>query len=59
MDIEEKKQLLSIYRESLKQLGVIEVRQGARGGSYVKKIDLDNVASQMQQVLQIHWLEIL
>jgi len=37
----------------LKQLGVIEVRQGAKGGAYVKKIDLDNVASQMQQVLQI------
>ena len=39
--------------QSLKQLGLIEVRQGAKGGAYVKKMDLNEVAMQMQKALQI------
>jgi GntR family transcriptional regulator, transcriptional repressor for pyruvate dehydrogenase complex len=37
----------------LEQLGVIEVRQGAKGGSYVRKMDMDEVASQMEKALHI------
>ncbi len=38
---------------SLKHHGVIEVRQGAKGGAYVKKMDIDDVALQMEKVLQV------
>ena len=37
----------------LEQLGVIEVRQGARGGSYVKEMDIGGVASQMEKALHM------
>ena len=37
----------------LEQLGVIEVRQGARGGSYVKEMDFDEVAGQMEKALHM------
>ncbi len=43
-------------RESLRylvQLGVIEVRQGAQGGSYVKEMDMDEVAGQMEKALHM------
>lgn len=43
-------------RESLRylvQLGVIEVRQGAKGGSYVREMDMDEVATQMEKALHI------
>jgi len=38
---------------SLKQHGVIQVRQGAKGGAYVKKMVMDDVAGQMEKVLQM------
>jgi DNA-binding FadR family transcriptional regulator len=38
---------------SLKQLGVIQVRQGAKGGAYVKKMVIDDVAAQMGKILQM------
>jgi DNA-binding FadR family transcriptional regulator len=37
----------------LEQLGVIEVRQGARGGSYVREMDMDEVAGQMEKALHV------
>lgn len=37
----------------LEQLGVIEVRQGAHGGSYVKEMDIDEVARQMEKALHM------
>lgn len=43
-------------REALRylaQLGVIEVRQGARGGSYVREMDMDEVAGQMEKALHM------
>ena len=43
-------------REALRymeQLGVIEVRQGAKGGSYVKEMDLVEVAGQMEKALHM------
>ncbi len=43
-------------REALQyllQLGVIEVRQGAQGGSYVKEMDMDEVAGQMEKALHM------
>ncbi len=43
-------------REALRylaQLGVIEVRQGAQGGSYVREMDMDEVAGQMEKALHI------
>ncbi len=38
---------------SLEQFGVIVVRQGSRGGAYVKKMDLDNVVSQIGNALKM------
>jgi len=38
---------------SLKHHGVIEVRQGARGGAYVKKMEIDEVAQQIEKILQM------
>ena len=38
---------------SLKHHGVIEVRQGAKGGAYVKKMDIDNVVLQIEKVLRM------
>lgn len=43
-------------REALRylaQLGVIEVRQGARGGSYVREMNMDEVAGQMEKALHM------
>lgn len=37
----------------LSQLGVVEVRQGAQGGSYVKEMDIDAVARQMEKALHM------
>ena len=37
----------------LEQLGVIQIRQGAKGGSYVRKMDMDEVACQMEKALHI------
>jgi len=36
---------------SLKHHGVIEVRQGAKGGAYIKKMDIDEVALQIEKLL--------
>ncbi|MBW1779801.1 MAG: FadR family transcriptional regulator [Deltaproteobacteria bacterium] len=38
---------------SLEQFGLIEVRQGSRGGAYVKKMDLDTVVSQIANALKM------
>ena len=38
---------------SLKQHGIIQVRQGARGGAFVKKMVMDDVAVQMGKILQM------
>ncbi|WP_300457224.1 FCD domain-containing protein [Desulfobacula sp.] len=38
---------------SLKQHGIIQVRQGAKGGAYVKKMVMDDVAVQMGKILQM------
>ncbi|MCF8146186.1 MAG: GntR family transcriptional regulator [Deltaproteobacteria bacterium] len=38
---------------SLEQFGMIEVRQGSRGGAYVKKMNLDNVVGQMGNALRM------
>ena len=38
--------------QSLEQFGVIEVRQGSHGGSFVKKVDLDAVLSQKKTPLK-------
>jgi len=38
---------------SLEQFGMIEVRQGSRGGAYVKTMNLDNVVGQMGNALRM------
>lgn len=38
---------------SLEQLGIVEVRQGSLGGSYIKKIDMDAAVEQMANVLRM------
>lgn len=37
----------------LEQFGMIEVRQGSRGGAYVKTMSLDNVVGQMANALRL------
>jgi DNA-binding FadR family transcriptional regulator len=38
---------------SLEQSGVLEVRQGSLGGAYIKEIDLDSIASQIESALRM------
>ena len=39
--------------QSLRQFGVIEVRQGSRGGSYVREMDLNTVLAQTENALKM------
>jgi GntR family transcriptional regulator, transcriptional repressor for pyruvate dehydrogenase complex len=38
---------------SLEQMGILEVRQGSRGGSYIREIVLDDVAIQIGRILRM------
>lgn len=38
---------------SMEQFGVIEVRQGSRGGAYIKEMDLDSVVEQIGNALRM------